>query len=866
MQRGTFLLALASLLPTWAVAAPHVTRLPPQDAAVHCSPGEPCTQPTTDGWVAPMEYADGKKFPLQDYVNGGPNGELYLLVSDNAEYTSEECNFGMPEAGGIPSVQTNPCLSQTLFIGMRLPRPKDANGNVLEASGLIDVWLDAQRDATISSVPGASGPRSEDRHLRLRYSTGPNGNITLSQRMGNNANGWVALSAPNQAWSTTALVTTPSADPSRVHIEFSVKLRTSVPPIVGSEPLSSAVRKLGLGLQSAPTMTGGATQRVGGGTFPNVKNQPLSETLTATWETLELREHIPIPLSFTMWNVGQMPDATFWVPDGGSGEIDTVAAKIYKKEVVCISEIWMSHERGELVEKVNELRAAESLPPMQAVTELNDDIFQPPTETTGLVLLSSRQILEGGIHHFPSNMCTGSDCMQDKGVIWARIATPAATVPVTVMEDTGLPKLSTATDYGEFVDVFCTHVNAGENTPGPDTDAREDQFFDIMAYVQQVRKGGPLNANTFPYLLGDNDIFPQGTWPSGLDRPAFLLGDLNTIGPKATEADSNFSAYQDMVGPNYLDISERTEFEQANSFFSESRDLARTSSGSDPMATGTWLTSTCTDLVSDQLAGFDRLDYVLVFPPANTLEFPAYALLKEPTASVEPHFDPDSGISLEVGGSSQFFQQCFSDHAMVDVDVSLTKVKDVVKYNPAKPHRIEYAVKQVTDLETESGCCADWFTPRVHMTANGFTRENAFMAIVEDQTIYPNWRVQTGPGNPTQFPDLPANFTGVVNMTSAIWEEDVGPNDHYDSIPEGGSSLAVDDRDGHFSFFASSGLVRRVKGESSANDWLSGLELMGSFLNGYENGMSLETEGTDHDSGDNARVRHFIQLKELETP
>ncbi|MCP3100485.1 hypothetical protein LZ198_16575 [Myxococcus sp. K15C18031901] len=864
MQRGAFLLAFASLLPTWAAAAPHVTRLPPQNAEVHCRPGAPCTQPTTDGWVAPMEYADGKKFPMQDYVNGGPNGELYLLVSDNAEYTSEECNFGVPQAGGIPSAQTNPCLSQTLFIGLRLPRPKDANGNFLDASGFIDVWLDAQRDATIDLVPGASGPRSEDRHLRLRYSTGPNASTSLTQEMGNNANGWTGLSAPNQAWATTAVVTTPGADPARVHIEFSVKLRSSVPPIVGSEPLSSAVRKLGFALQSAPAMTAGATQRVGGGTFNNAKNQPPADTLTGTWETLELKDPLSIPLAFTMWNVGQMPDATFWVGDGGSGEIDTVAAQIFRKEVVCVSEIWMSYERGELVEKVNELRAAESLPPMQAVTELNDEVFKLPTESTGLVLLSSRQILEGGVHHFPSSMCTGNDCMQDKGVIWARIATPAATAPVLVMDDTGMPRVSTATDYGEFVDVFCTHVNAGDNTPGSDTDAREDQFFDIKAYVQQVRRGGPLDANIFPYVLGDNDIFPLGTWPSGLDRPAFLLGDLNTIGPKATEADSNFPAYQDMVGPSFLDIQRRTEFEKANSLFSEARDLARTSSGPDPMATGTWLSSHCTDLVAQELGSKNRLDYVLVFPAEDTLEFPAYALLKEPTASVEPHFDPDSGIVIE--GTSFLFSQCLSDHAMVDVGVALTKVKDFVKYNPTKPHRIEYAVKQVTDLETASGCCADWFTPRVHMTANGFFRENAFLDIVEDQTIYPNWRVRTGPDNPTQFPDLPANFTGVVNMTSAIWEEDVGPNDHYDSIPEGGASLAVDDRDGHFSFFAASGLVRRVKGESSANDWLTGLELMGSFLNGYENGMSLETEGTDQDTGNNARVRHFIQLKELEIP
>ncbi|RKG83016.1 hypothetical protein [Corallococcus terminator] len=863
MQRGPILLALASLVPAGAFAAPHVTKLPPQNALVQCSPGAPCTQPTVDGWVPPLEYADGKKFPLQDYVNGGPNGDLFLYVADNAAYTWDECNIG-PQASGIPSVQVNPCHSQSLFIGLRIPRPKNANGNVLNPSGLINVWLDAKRGDTLQQLVGANAPREEDRRIQLRYSTGPQGLTTLSQAKGNGT-GWSVLSDPNDAWATTAVVKTPSADLGHVHIELEIKLRPSQAAILDSEPLSAAVRKLGLAINHQPFSMAGATQTVGGGRFPNIPNQPPADTLPMSWETLEFKDPTPIPLSFTMWNVGQMPDVTFWIDDGGSGEIDTVAKQIFKKEVACISEIWMSHERGELIEKVNALRAAEALPPMQAITELNDDILQPATESTGLVLLSSQQILEGGVHHFPSDMCTGSDCLQDKGVLWARIATPAATVPVITNDDTGAPRVSTGTDYAEFVDVFCTHVNAGENSPGPDTDAREDQLFDIKAYVQQVRKGGPLNANSFPYLLGDDDVFPHGTWPSGMDRPAFLLGDLNTLGPKATQDDNLFTPYKNMVGPNFLDITGRSEFEKANTLFSEARDLARTSSGADPMATGTWLSSVCSDNVVNELGAKDRLDYVLVFPPAeNTTDFPTFALLKEPTASVLPHFDPDS--SILTGFPLEERQQCLSDHAMVDVNVALTRVKDVVKYNRAREHRLEYSVKQVTDLETASGCCADWFTPRVLMSVNGTTLINSFMNVMEDQTIYPNWSVRTGPGSPFAFPDLAAGFMGTANMTSALWEWDVGPNDHYDSIPEGGSGTTVDQKDGHFTFFGSTATVRRVKGETTASDWLSNIEILGSFMNGYENGMTLETEGEDTDTGNNARVRHYIHVKELDAP
>ncbi|CAM3308461.1 hypothetical protein G4177_08415 [Corallococcus sp. ZKHCc1 1396] len=863
MYRGTILLALTSLVPAGAFAAPHVTKLLPQNAQVHCSPGAPCTQPTLDGWVPPLEYADGKKFPLQDYANGGPNGELFLFVGDNAVYTWDACNTG-PKAAGIPSVQTNPCHSQSLFIGLRVPRPTTANGTVLNPSGLITIWLDAKRNDTLQQVAGANAPRDEDRRIQLRYSTGPSGLTTLSQAKGNGA-GWSVLTGPNEAWATHAVVTTPSVEPGHVHIELEIKLRPGQAAAGASEPLSSAVRKLGLAINHEVFSVAGATQKVGGGRFPNTPNQAPADTLPTTWETLEFKEPTAIPLSFTMWNVGQMPDATVWVDDGGSGEIDTVAKKIFKKEIACISEIWMSHERGELIEQVNALRAAESLPPMQAVTELNDDVLQPPLESTGLVLLSSQQILEGGVHHFPSNMCTGADCLQAKGVLWARIATPAATTPVVTPDVTGAPRLGTGTDYGEFVDVFCTHVNAGENTPGPDTDAREDQLFDIKAYVQQVRKGGPLNANSFPYLLGDDDIFPKGTWPSGLDRPAFLLGDLNTLGPKATEDDNLFTPYKDMVGPSFLDISQRSEFEKANTLFSEARDLARTSSGADPMATGTWLTSACSDNVGNALGSKDRLDYVLVFPPAgDTADFPTFALRKEPTASVNPHFDPDSDV-VE-GSPPDELQQCLSDHAMVDVSVELARVKDAVKYNPAKEHRVEYSVKQVTDLETESGCCADWYTPRVMMSVNGLTLVNSYQSQMEGQTIYPNWFVRTGPGNPFVFPDLPAGFAGTASMTSAIWEWDHFGDDHYDSIPEGGSGTAVDEKDGHFTFFANTGLVLRVKGESNPNDWFTNVELLGSFMNGFEKGITVETEGEDTVTGNNARVRHYINVKELDAP
>ena len=850
MQRVPLLLALASLIPTGALAAPHATKLLPQDAQVHCSPGAPCLQPTANGVVPALEYADGKKLPLQDYVNGGPNGDLFLYVSDNSSYTSNECNVTGPQ---------NPCRAQSLFIGMRVPRPRDASGNLLNPAGSITLLLDANRDDTLNLVADADAPRVEDRRIHFRYSTGPGAVTGLSQSKGNPAGGWSALATPSEAWATTAAVTLPASDPAHVHIEFEIKLAPGLPSSGTSEPLMSTVRKLGLGIEHTPMTTSGATQKVGGGRLPNAPVAP-DELLTATWETLEFKAPAPIPLSFTMWNVGQMPDATAWVPDGGSGEIDTVAQQIFNKEVVCLSEVWMSHERGELIEKVNLLRIQANMMPMQHVAELNDDLLQPSIFSTGLVLLSSRQILEAGVHHFPFGMCTGADCAQAKGVLWARIATPAATAPVVIL-DHDTPKIAAGTDYAEFVDVFCTHVNAGENTSGEDTTVREQQFADIRTYVQQVRQGGPLTANLFPFEI--KDAVPAGTWPSGLDRPAFLLGDLNTLGPKGTQTDVGFAHYTDMMGSGLFNISGPGQFEQANSQFSSVRDLARVATGADSQAAGTWLSPLCANTVESELGAKDRIDYVLVFPPQDTADFPAFALLNGSTASVNPQFDP---LSASVDSEGNITQQCLSDHAMVEVTVKLARVKDVLKYNPMKKHRVEYAVKQVIDLETQSGCCADWYTPRVMMIANGVNRTNAFLEFIEDKTIYPNWSVHTGPDNFPFFPDLAVGFSGAVNMTSALWEDDYGPDDHYDTIPESNALMEMDNKDAHFTFFANSGLLRRVKGELLATDWLTGVELLGNFNDGYEHGITVETKGQDAVTDDIARVRHYINVKEVESP
>lgn len=832
------LFCLAAPAAAWAGTTP----LPPQNASVHCSPGSPCTQPTVDGQVHPLEYADGRTFLLQDYGSGGDNGQLYVAVSDRPVYASDECN--VTPAPDADYVQTRPCVAETLFLGLHVPRPRDAAGNLLPAKGSLTVYLDVARGASLDpAATAALKPRSEDRRITVLFDTEAN-TLSVTHAIGNGAGGWAPLPQATWAFDTVAKATTTVTD-LRAHLELSIRLRTSVTGST-SEPLASGSRKLGLALQVRPPVaTVVGPYRLMSADFPNTPSVSLSSAQVRTWETLDLSAPTPIPLSMSVWNVGQMP-AILPVSDGGSGEIDTIARAIYKREAICLTEVWEASERVEIVEEVNGLRGAAGLPPMHVITD-NDDNVATVGGYTGLVFLSSRPIVEGGIHYFPRDTCTGFDCVQSKGVIWARVATPAADPPT----GTGTAALPKGGSYGEFVDLFCTHVNAGDNGPGPDTEARQRQFFDLHAYIAQVRKGGPLHRSLYPYQLSEGDWYPSGTWRSGMDRPAFLLGDLNTLGPKGAEASGGYAAYEAMMSKLYAGLLTPTFFERASSMFLETRDLGQSVLGVDPARSGTWLGSTCSSSVQSELHKMDRIDYVLVFPPDTGTGFPAFAL-QSAKASVDAHLDLDS-----VG-------QCLSDHAEVRVDVALVRVADVLKYNPAKAHRVQYAIKRVTDLETESGCCADWYSPRVYMKANGSWQQKEYLSVIENQTIHPNWYVRTGVVWPSNLPDLPAHHQGSVLATGSVWEEDAHGDDHYDGLWEGASSTARDYRDAHFRFDAATGALYRVKGESPLEDWDANLDYLGNFQNGHPDGITYQTEGNDQQTNNNARVLHFFNVTEVE--
>ena len=145
-----------------------------------------------------------------------------------------------------------------------------------------------------------------------------------------------------------------------------------------------------------------------------------------------------------------------------------------------------------------------------------------------------------------------------------------------------------------------------------------------------------------------------------------------------------------------LQLDHATDFDKTNTLFSDTRDMGKSVFGPDPSASGTWVSSVCTANIAKELNAKDRIDYALIVPPANTDELPSFAVMKEPAASVDPHFDPNSAVvdfpPLTI------HQQCLSDHAELDVKLALTRVKDTLKYNAMKPHRVEFTLTHLKDL------------------------------------------------------------------------------------------------------------------------------------------------------------------------
>ncbi|MCH9649704.1 MAG: endonuclease/exonuclease/phosphatase family protein [Deltaproteobacteria bacterium] len=482
-----------------------VISIPP----INC--GGTCSPIVIDGEVQPVEFANGVKLPMQDFVTGTFNGELFLAVEDGL-----------------------------LFIGMRLPKTD---------VGEFMLYFDSNRtDTLFSNLPSALEPRSEDRQLWFEYQTEDFPALAEPvQSMGQNG-GWVDVTNPADLWEIKVGFAKPQDDPDFVHVEIRVDMKPASATV--SEPLDSGI--FGLGIH----------HMAGDGAFQNLPSGlvPPQDEQTLTWETLLFAFPELIPLSVASWNIGQLPI----VPDGGAGEPSDFAPLLAQKEIICINEAWTDSDSNELFESLNDERKILGLGPVQAVGLGPDD---EGGQDTGLLLLSSRPFIEYEILEYDADNCAGWDCEQDKGVIWGRILFEGGAPTFGDGQQPG--------NADHFIDVYCTHLQAGGDHSAIrskqldelkhfiDTTRAKDRPAILMGDFNVVGDQPSVPSSEYPGLLQKLDIatvtpfdavntwvssnYDLGTFPQLVSPTAPLTGT------SISDGECSSSILSDLLGGRRLD-------------------------------------------------------------------------------------------------------------------------------------------------------------------------------------------------------------------------------------------------------------------------------------------------------------------------
>ncbi len=788
-------------------------------------------QPLADGNLDPLEYANGIKVDLNDFSASVPkgNGRLFVGLSDNtAGFTSLNCK--KPDGHG--------CLGGTLFLGLDVHAQSSMIG---DEAGSVVVFLDARRQKTLdnqscvdSNNQPTRKPASDDRKILVSY-TASRGQATPTltvREFKGNCFEWVEITPPGldpaqEAWTVKAAAReTLGANglPNFLHFELAV---TAQPR--GNTPLTSAIvndRLFGLGVRH---MASTAVAVTSFGWFPSLAIQPPTEFDTKSWATMDLHQPPRIDLSMTAYNVGQLQI----VGDGGQGEAKDFAKLTYRNDIICLTEEMINSERDETVKRINDMRAADGLDPMTPVYPGEGD---PPNNilmVTGPIIDSD--FIEFGQLPEVQTYCAGEfdflpisagDCSGagagHKGIVWARVG---------VKKSTAAPKGGKTQNWfsDQFVDVFCAHTQAdyesdGEfardqwcsdpvGTPaanfkdctkgdfGPPgdpwlTNVRLEQWRGIKAWAHKKRAGG------------------NGS-PNGLDRPAFLLGDFNQIGPKNVSASHPNEDVEDWIaatsnhagfGKEYSDMRAAlgtlpiSAFDQANGWAWDSYDLmARDPRGSwIGASTESAIPATRADecMTQGQFTGYDtvselpkeaQLDYILVLPAESG--FPFYSLTGPTSQPQEPIVE----ISANPG-SWEDGLGCASDHAQVSATVGLVQTGTSAHYNPNKSHRVTYRVTHLWDFANADSGNTDWYVDNKDFEVRQLN--SASSTIQTHGQDFPDSVVPDGIAVPVNWHDSFDLFGGDKFRAGVyVKDHDVGPNDLYDM-----TDLGTGFRGPHFEF------------------------------------------------------------------
>ena len=670
-------------------------------------------RPTVDGDINMFpvlqsqagEYIRGRKFVLGNWsgIAGAKDAELYLHAIDGS--------------GG----------DRRLYMALDLPirRPTDPT---TADRGHLEIYLDVDRKA------GHTCATTDDRKIVVNLFAPQSGmsavllnnvDYDYDELGGANGNPCTSTSVPSSA--------------TRAHNEAGlglvIKRNTTTQTYVVELWIDLPVkvvqdRYLGLGIryEDSDYLLDRAIHN-----FPN--NPTTAPQLKPSWDDLlswqdiDLAGPYKVPFGVGLWNVGQMQLAP--EGDGGEGEPNNIAEGIWQRDIVCLTEVMKASDRADIVEFANHIRENNGLPPFETV------VVPPNGNSPNNMILSSwRNITPttSGDDPFVRFSTLGATSDEDtvftsgsgaKGIVWARLAPPLPVIGPCVDTAVSGPLCNYPYyDAASFVDIFCTHTQAPRSPLGGN-----DSFFDHDKFDQRNSQFTVMKTwidDRRGRVTGGQD---------GKNRPAIILGDMNTVGPRDlpnNASDHWHMTYWMLAGAqediyetpvqyvieDYVSMRQRLgnwetrQFDKWNKYGTYGYDISAAAGG-----LGSWIGKGLKAQVGDTVAGsctqqypqMDqqvRIDYVMLLPPlALTPEgkemFPDWSIRKQtlrPTVDIDKHFIDGHG--------------CASDHAEVIAYLDLVYMLDKTGYNPYKSHRVGLKVTQINDIHESDPATKRSFTPR----------------------------------------------------------------------------------------------------------------------------------------------------------